>query len=664
MFKHLVILVVFFAGFVHAQQKRALIITIGDYPDIKDAWSDLHSANDARLLEATLVTTGFDKNNITHIQDKAATRKGIEKAFINFAGTCTPGDFIIIHFSGHGQQIEDLNGDEPDGLDEALVGYNAPMRFPANGKYNFEEHICDDDLAVWINDIQKVIGKDGQILVNIDACHSGSATRGDDLVRGDAEPCVSSKFDPSKKVNTHTKGFGVENKTNQTTENGEGKLVVISGSRAQENCYETTDDNGTKLGTLTLAFCKSFVQVDSNTTFHSLFTRIMSTMAGINLRQTPTLEGDVDYKIFNGKLSPQKPYYELVDKREDTILVINAGSMSNIEIGDRIGFYSPYSNYSINHPEVSGTVINTNPFFSEVALDRYFYIGNLKSYWGGTIQKSLTGLIHTFNINVKSLSLRDSIAKNLSGYSLIKFSDQASNGMIKEGSTPNSLQIIETSTGLPLTKNLGQVDLSQPNAWDHILTEMKLYTQSRFIREINMEDDQIKIEAELWPVKDVEWMDEDKKTFSKFTYDSSYYFQANRSYDPNKQYVLKIKNTGNKDCYISAIEIQPDDIINVLLPYKNLDPSSYLLKPGEEKTWLHIRRFTEPFGTEVFKVFATSSIINIRSIIQSKGIATKGDMQTLEVLLNDSYMGTRGDSPSGFDANNSGTIKNIIFEIK
>lgn len=664
MVKRLLCVTLFFAGILYAQQKRALIITIGDYPDIKDAWSDLHSANDARLLEATLVTTGFDKNNITHVQDKNATRKGIEKAFINFAGTCTPGDFIIIHFSGHGQQIEDLNGDEPDGLDEALVGYNAPIRFPANGKYNFEEHICDDDLAVWINNIQKVIGKDGQILVNIDACHSGSATRGDDLVRGDAEPCVSSKFDPSKKVNTHTKGFGVENKTNQTTENGEGKLVVISGSRAQENCYETTDDNGTKLGTLTLAFCKSFVQVDSNTTFHSLFTRIMSTMAGINLRQTPTLEGDVDYKIFNGKLSPQKPYYELVDKREDTILVINAGSMSNIEIGDRIGFYNPYSNYSINHPEVSGTVTKINPFFSEVTLDKYLYIGNLKSYWGGTIQKSLTGLIHTFNIDVKSLSLKDSIAKNLSGYSLIKFSDQVSNGMIKEGSTPNSLQIIETSTGLPLTKNLGQVDLNQPNAWDHILTEMKLYTQSRFIREINMEDDQIKIEAELWPVKDVEWMDEEKKTFNKFTYDSAYYFQANRSYDPNKQYVLKIKNIGNKDCYISAIEIQPDDIINVLLPYKNLDPSSYLLKPGEEKTWLHIRRFTEPFGTEVFKVFATSSIINIRSIIQSKGIATKGDMQTMEVLLNDSYMGTRGDSPSGFDANNSGTIKSIIFEIK
>ncbi len=664
MLKYLTICFIFCIGILHAQQKRALVITIGDYPDIKDGWNDLHSANDAKLMEATLLASGFDKTNITHLQDKAATKKGIEKAFINFTSTCTPGDFIIIHFSCHGQQIEDLNGDEPDGLDEAIVGYNAPMRFPSNGKYKFEEHVCDDELGIWINQIQKAIGKNGQILVNIDACHSGSATRGDDAVRGDAEPCVSPNFVKKDKPDTKNKGFSVENKTTTNADNGEGKLVVISGSRAQESCYETKDEDGTKVGTLTLAFCQSFVQADSNTTYHLLFTRIMTIMAGITLRQTPTLEGDVDYKIFNGKLVQQKPYYELVDKRDDTILVVNAGSMANINLGDRIGFYDPYSKYSLNNPEISGTVTKVNPFFSEVTLDKYVYIENLKSYWGGTVEKSLTGLVNTFHIDIKSKSLRDSITKNLSGYALIQFNDQMNTGIIKEGKLPNTIQIIEKSTGFALTKNLEQVDITQPGAWNNILAEMKSYAQSRFIREITMEDDDIQIEAELWPVKDVEWADEKKRTFSKFTYDTTYYFNANREYDPNRQYVLKIKNTGKKDCYISAIEIQPDDIINILLPYQNADASSYKLKPGEEKTWLHIRRFTEPFGTEVFKVFATSSVINLRSIVQSKGSATKGDMQTMELLLNDSYMGTRGDSPSGFDANNSGTIKSIVFEVR
>jgi hypothetical protein len=393
----------------------------------------------------------------------------------------------------------------------------------------------------------------------------------------------------------------------------------------------------------------------------------MSTMADITLRQTPTLEGDVDYRIFDGKLTQQKPYFELVNKREDTILVINAGSLSNVQMGDKIGFYNPYSNYSLEKPEVTGSVTKVSPFFSEVTLDKYLYIENLKSYWGGIIQKSLNGMINTFNINVKSKALKDSITKNLKGFALIQFTDQPGNGIIKEGTTSGTIQIIETSTGLPLTKNLTDVDITQPGAWEKILGEMKLYAQSRFIREISMEDDDIRIDAELWPVKDVEWADEKKRSFKSFKYDSAYYFQANREYDPNKQYVLKIKNTGTKACYISAIEIQPDDIINVLLPYQNLDPSSYLLKPGEEKTWLHIRRFTEPFGTEVFKVFATSSIINVRSIVQNKGKdtqGTRGDMQPLELLLNDSYMGTRGDSPSGFDANNSGTIKSIVFEVK
>ncbi|MGK0138943.1 MAG: hypothetical protein ACI9DJ_002399 [Algoriphagus sp.] len=39
------------------------------------------------------------------------------------------GDVILIHFSCHGQQIEDLSGDEVDGLNEAIVCYGAPMDF-------------------------------------------------------------------------------------------------------------------------------------------------------------------------------------------------------------------------------------------------------------------------------------------------------------------------------------------------------------------------------------------------------------------------------------------------------------------------------------------------------------------------------------------------------
>ena len=34
-------------------------------------------------------------------------------------------DIVVFHYSGHGSQMTDLEGDEPDGLDETIVPYDS-----------------------------------------------------------------------------------------------------------------------------------------------------------------------------------------------------------------------------------------------------------------------------------------------------------------------------------------------------------------------------------------------------------------------------------------------------------------------------------------------------------------------------------------------------------
>ena len=122
------LLALFCPNLTFAQTKRALLIGISDYgyAGKSDTWGNIHGANDVNLLYSTLKNKGF---GITKICDKAATAKKIRSEFKKLISTCKLGDFVYIHFSGHGQPFEDLDGDEEDGWDESIIPYDAKMKY-------------------------------------------------------------------------------------------------------------------------------------------------------------------------------------------------------------------------------------------------------------------------------------------------------------------------------------------------------------------------------------------------------------------------------------------------------------------------------------------------------------------------------------------------------
>ena len=75
--------------------------------------------------------------------------------------------------------MEDLNGDEPDGWDEAIIPVDA-MKAYQKGKYEGKNHILDDELNEYLKVIREKIGKTGFVYVVVDACHAGSSYRGDE----------------------------------------------------------------------------------------------------------------------------------------------------------------------------------------------------------------------------------------------------------------------------------------------------------------------------------------------------------------------------------------------------------------------------------------------------------------------------------------------------
>ncbi|MFT7592425.1 MAG: hypothetical protein ACI9UJ_002362 [bacterium] len=166
------------ASFLQAQTKRGLIVAIGDYPETgsNPDWPDISSINDIPLIRSALQKQGFQSENINVIKNEEATKKGIVEAIRKLTSSCQKGDINILHFSSHGQQIEDDNKDEIDGYDEAIVPYGAPAEYKDG--YDFSQHLRDDELESLLMELRLKAGPHGDVIMFADACHSGTVSRG------------------------------------------------------------------------------------------------------------------------------------------------------------------------------------------------------------------------------------------------------------------------------------------------------------------------------------------------------------------------------------------------------------------------------------------------------------------------------------------------------
>ena len=161
--------------------KRALVIGIGE--QIDKSWAKINGDKDIPYVKEMLVNAGY--KDIHTLANKQATKSGIVSGLKSLANRSQKGDIVYVHFSGHGQLVTDVNGDENDGFDESWIPYDAYLKYGKEDKG--EKHLIDDEINVLLTAIRKNIGEKGKLLVVVDACHSGDSSRGDDsdeTVRG------------------------------------------------------------------------------------------------------------------------------------------------------------------------------------------------------------------------------------------------------------------------------------------------------------------------------------------------------------------------------------------------------------------------------------------------------------------------------------------------
>jgi hypothetical protein len=143
--------------------RKALLVGINRYPDPANELRGC--VNDVLLMRETLERHyGFaDPARVRSLVDHRATTAAILEGLAWLVDGAASGDSLVFHYSGHGSQVPDRNGDERDGLDEILCPYDLDWAHP----------LTDDDLAAVVDPIPK-----GALLtVILDCCHSGTGLR-------------------------------------------------------------------------------------------------------------------------------------------------------------------------------------------------------------------------------------------------------------------------------------------------------------------------------------------------------------------------------------------------------------------------------------------------------------------------------------------------------
>lgn len=142
--------------------KRAVLIGINKY---QIPGSDLNGCvNDVKNLSRALKTYyGFEDKDMTTLTDLQATKTAMQKAIQKLIRSGKKGDVLLLHYSGHGSNVPDDNGDEADHRDEILCPTNLDWR----------DTLRDDWLRKTFNKLRKGVS----LTVIMDCCHSGSMTR-------------------------------------------------------------------------------------------------------------------------------------------------------------------------------------------------------------------------------------------------------------------------------------------------------------------------------------------------------------------------------------------------------------------------------------------------------------------------------------------------------
>lgn len=640
----------FFSVNVFAE-KYAIIIAVGDY-EPRTGWGKVSSKNDIPLIKGALEQHEFLEENILILKDSEATREGILAALEKLKSQVKPGDIVVIHYSGHGQQMWDTNGDEADDKDESIVPFDALAEYTFN--YKGQNHIRDDELGNIIANFRNVLGKDGQLFMLFDSCYSGTLARGG-KARGGQNTFAPPNWSPNVSEDRH----GAELFEKVDLKSDSSPFIMITGASADELNYEYQGH-----GSLSYAFSEAMNELGSDFTYRKLFSVIAANMNVIAPYQTPTIEGDADYKLFKGEYVKQQPYFQINRIQRSDLIKINAGMVQRL-LEESTIVVLPAGSQEIEKEKIisKGTVIRSMFNESIVKLDTPLNSSNEKEFWIFLDKLSYGDLSINlyFDKSFKSKPLKTQLKEFLSENQIGEITDDSLKAdlILKEAKNNSKLLIVAKNGSQELHNQRKKTDSYD---LEYLKESIFNYAQGSYLKKLKFDNLNYEFDFKLLPAKF------DNPSGKALLIDENEFtnefgrFQVNTTSDAA---VLQVTNKSSRPLYFNIIEINSKGEIAPFMPNDNcfFDDTELKILPGITKTFEScVFRFGPPYETLILKGFATSSPIYFRSTIKSRGNASleSDNDSPLARFLGQTYSKSRGSVSTGMV---DGYSTEFIYEI-
>jgi len=273
--------------------KKALIVGINKYDPYLNI--DLEGCvHDAENMYGLLVGTfEFPADNVRVLTDRRATKAAILNHLSWLVNDIAIGDELMFHYSGHGSQIRDREGDElDDGLDEIICPTDL----------NWDDPLTDDYLAALFKCVP-----DGVFLTMFsDSCHSGTITRGlcstDSAIEKDkhSKPrYIKPPFDiRARSINRDLELRVIGEKQDKSTEQNH---VLMSGCRDDQTSADALVSKKAQ-GAFTWAIT-SVIKAHPDITYVEAHAQVIKKLAK-DFSQVPQLSGSsalINRKVFGGR---------------------------------------------------------------------------------------------------------------------------------------------------------------------------------------------------------------------------------------------------------------------------------------------------------------------------------------------------------------------------
>jgi hypothetical protein len=270
---------------------KALLVGLNAYPDPANT---LRGCINDVVQMSTLLQDGFGFDDVKQIRlltNRRATTAAIKNRLRWLLEGTSAGDVLVFHYSGHGAQVRDRDGDElDDGLDEMICPYDL----------DWDDPFTDDDLSDCLSGLARGVN----LTVVLDCCHSGTGLReiADHRAQQVRAKCMVPPSDIHHRVNPAVEDLGPGRRYTMTKARTElrlrrfGERAAEAGATLLAACRsdQTSADawiEGDFHGAFTYFLCVAAGQARFRLTYGDLITQVRSLLKANRFDQVPQLEG-------------------------------------------------------------------------------------------------------------------------------------------------------------------------------------------------------------------------------------------------------------------------------------------------------------------------------------------------------------------------------------